>query len=114
MLLVTDLFVGLYLLDQMRNQNWRITTGGYRDDFPAYTDLTNKRADKIKDDIIEFFDGFGLKIEITACNARVIDFLDVTLDLMTGSYKPYHKPMLHYFMCMLNQTIQKASSRSFQ
>ena len=88
---VTDL-VGLYLLDQMRNQNWRITPGGYRDDFAAYTDLTNKRADKIKDDIIEFFDRFGLKIEITACNARVIDFLDVTLDLMTGSYKPYHKP----------------------
>ena len=88
---VTDL-VGLYMLQQIENKNLGIGPGGYRDDFAAYSDLTPKENNDVQRTLCELFDEHGLKISITANNARHLDFLDVTLDMMTGNYKPYHKP----------------------
>eukprot|EP00117_Sycon_ciliatum_P035757 scpid105136/ scgid0243/ len=37
------------------------------------------------------FNSLGLKITIQA-NLKSVDFLDITLDLRTGKYRPYRKP----------------------
>ena len=88
---VTDV-VGLYLLHLIEDQNWGIGPGGYRDDFAAHSDLTNQKNAELQRKLCKLFKNNGLKIEITANNAIVIDFHDVTLDMRTGNYKPYHKP----------------------
>ena len=33
----------------------------------------------------------GLEI-VAECNLRIVNYLDVTLNLNNGSFKPYHKP----------------------
>ena len=33
----------------------------------------------------------GLEL-VVSCNMKVVNYLDVTLNLNDGSYKPYHKP----------------------
>ena len=40
---------------------------------------------------MKIFKKFDLKLDITA-NLHKINFLDVTLDLVTGKYSPYNKP----------------------
>ena len=46
---------------------------------------------KTKQEVSEIFKANGLKITIEA-NKKTINFLDVTLDLASGSYKPFMKP----------------------
>ena len=45
----------------------------------------------MKKEMCQIFKDNGLNITIDA-NKKVVDFLDITLDLRTGSYKPYKKP----------------------
>ena len=45
----------------------------------------------MKDDIAKIFKKNGLSVTIHS-SLKVVDFLDVTLDLMTGLHKPYCKP----------------------
>ena len=45
----------------------------------------------MKKEICEIFRQEGLSITIQA-NIKVVDFLDVTLDLSTGVFKPFMKP----------------------
>ena len=47
--------------------------------------------EKTKQEVSEIFKANGLKITIEA-NKKTINFLDVTLDLASGSYKPFMKP----------------------
>ena len=66
--------------------------GLYRDDGLAAIKTTSGRlADKARKQLIETFSKFGLKIIATA-NLRRVNFLDITLDLTDGAYKPYRKP----------------------
>ena len=44
-----------------------------------------------KQEVSNVFKSHGLKITIEA-NKKTVNFLDVTLDLPSGSYKPYLKP----------------------
>ena len=54
--------------------------------------LTSKqKTDRIRKDIIEIFKNAGFKIEIKT-NLHIVDFLDVTFNLLDGTYKPYKKP----------------------
>ena len=45
----------------------------------------------MRKDIIEIFKNAGYKIEIKT-NLHIVDFLDVTFNLLDGTYKPYKKP----------------------
>ena len=65
--------------------------GLYRDDGLAVCNATAKKIEKIKQAVSEIFKSNGLKITIEA-NKKTINFLDVTLDLPSGSYKPFMKP----------------------
>ena len=63
----------------------------YRDDGLAVCKATPKHIEKTKQEVSEIFKSNGLKITIEA-NKKTINFLDVTLDLTSGSYKPFMKP----------------------
>ena len=81
--------VGLYLLDQTKNLG--VECGLYKDDGLAVSRLTNRQTENVKKKMCEIFKKNGLKIEIEA-NLTVVDYLDVTLNLLENTHKPYMKP----------------------
>ena len=80
--------VGLYLLSQLQNLN--INVGLYRDDGLAVTNRTPREAEMTKKKLCRLFKDNDLRFAVEA-NKKDTDFLDITLDLHTGSYKPYKK-----------------------
>ena len=81
--------VGLFLLSQL--QDLGVNIGLYRDDGLGVSGKTPRQTENIKKKICKVFSDNGLRITIDV-NMKCVDFLDVTLDLNTGIYKPYMKP----------------------
>ena len=65
--------------------------GLYRDDGLGVMNASARVIENVKKDLCAIFNQFGLKITIEA-NMKIINFLDVTLNLSTGKYQPYSKP----------------------
>ena len=86
---VTDL-VGLFLLSQLQHLKG-INLGLYRDDGLGTSTLTERQTDILKKQIKKVFESNGLKITIDV-NLVVVNFLDVTLDLRAGTFRPFMKP----------------------
>ena len=84
----TDL-VGLFLLHQLKHLP--VNLGLYRDDGLAVSALTNRLTEKLWQQIKKVYEDNGLKVTAEV-NKKVVNFLDVTLDLTTGRHKPYMKP----------------------
>ena len=82
--------VGSYLLSILKKK-FGDCIGLYRDDGLAAFKKTPQQLEKIKKQICKIFSDNGLRITVEA-NAKVINYLDVTLDLNTGQYQPYNKP----------------------
>ena len=84
--------VGLYALSELANVVPAESIGLYRDDGLGILRKTpGNKADKIRKDIIKAFMDLGLKITIQI-NLKVTDFLDVSLNLSTGTFSPFRKP----------------------
>ena len=67
-------------------------TGLYRDDGLILLEkFPGPKRERIIKNLHQLFKSHGLKITI-ASTGQVADFLDVTLDLSDGTYKPYRKP----------------------
>ena len=81
--------IGLFILSQM--QHLDINVGLYRDDGLAVCNKTPRQVEQIKKQICKIFSDNKLKITIQA-NMKSVDFLDITMDLRNGIYKPYMKP----------------------
>ena len=81
--------VGLFLLSQLTHLD--VNVGLYRDDGLATCTKSPKQVEAIKKEMCKFFKHNSLQITIEA-NRKVVDFLDITLDLRTAIYKPYKKP----------------------
>ena len=63
----------------------------YKDDGLVLLGNTSKqKTDRIRKGIIEIFKNAGFKIEIKA-NLHIANFLNVTFNLLDGTYKPYKK-----------------------
>ena len=90
----TDI-VGLYLLSQLKeiseNSDFEISNNLYRDDGLSWTNATARTTEKIKQKIANVFKRNGLNVSIVA-NSKQVDFLDVTLNMDTGVFKPFIKP----------------------
>ena len=56
-----------------------------------YGNITLKQIEKMKQDMSKIFQNFGLRITIDV-NHKIVNFLDVSLDLNSGLYKPFMKP----------------------
>ena len=82
--------VGCYFLAQLQ-QLPNIEFCLYRDDGLAVTTLTPKETERIKKQICNVFKNNNLKIILEA-KKKVINFLDVTLDMNIEKFKPYAKP----------------------
>ena len=82
--------VGLYLLSQL--QDLGLDVGLYRDDLLAASRLTRRQNEMTKQKLTRIFAANGLEIPGVEANKKSVDFLDVTLDIPTESYRPYIKP----------------------
>ena len=67
------------------------TFGLYQDDGLGVAKATAREIETRKKDVRAIFNKYGLKITIEA-NKKVVNFLDVTLNLSTEKYQPYSKP----------------------
>ena len=84
--------VGMYVLNTLANKYDKSKIGLYRDDgLAAFKNISGSKAEKIKKDITKIFKETGLRITIQA-NLKVVNFLDITLNLNNGKYYPYRKP----------------------
>ena len=93
--------VGLYILFQLSGLD--MDTGLYRDDGLAVSSSTPRQAEIIKKKICEIFRDHGLEVTIDA-NLKSVDFLDITMDLDSDTYKPFTKPnnVPQYINCQSN------------
>ena len=65
--------------------------GLYRGDGLALLkNINGHRSGKIRQEFHQLFKESGLSLE-TKCNLNIVNYLDITLDLNTGTYKPYRK-----------------------
>ena len=84
--------VGLYALSQLNAKLNTHSVGLYRDDgLGALRRASGSRADRTRKELIKVFKDIGLKITVQT-NLKIVDYLDVTLNLETGAYQPYRKP----------------------
>ena len=83
--------VGSYLLSKLSPQH-RKKLGLYRDDGLGAFDETPRKIEIIKKLICRTFADHNLKLTIEA-NKKCVHFLDVTLDMRTGTFKPYTSPV---------------------
>ena len=67
-------------------------TGLYRDDgLLILRNANDRKADNTRKEIVKMFKDIGFQIEIQT-NLKIVNFLDITLDLNTNTYRPYKKP----------------------
>ena len=84
--------VGTYLLSIIAEKYPKEDIGLYRDDgLAVFKNKSGPQLERIKKDFQRIFKEKGLDIVIE-CNRKRVDYLDVTLDLADGSFRPYHKP----------------------
>ena len=82
--------IGLFILSKLEALP-NFDTILYRDDGLAVTSSTPRQQEKLRQKIIQIFGKHDMKITIEI-NLKRVDYLDVTLDLETGLFKPYRKP----------------------
>ena len=88
---VCDL-VGTYLLSLIAEKYNKNDIGLYRDDgLASFKNTSQPKNEKIKKVFQRIFKSKGLDIVIQR-NMKVVDYLDVTLNLHDGSFKPFRKP----------------------
>ena len=88
---ITDL-VGLLILKTLDEKVPEISFALYRDDgIGVHKKLSPKKLEEIKKKLHKAFKELGLKITVET-GLHKMDFLDVTLDIMSNSYAPYRKP----------------------
>ena len=80
--------VGLYLLSKLQHLN--INLGIYRDDALGVSYMTSRQNDILGKTIARIFKQEGLSIEYKV-NKKVVEFLDVQLNLNTELFKIYKK-----------------------
>ena len=84
--------LGLYIQSRLEKILPKSNFGLYRDDGLALLRYLNgQRTDKVRENIIGVFNDIGFSLEIKT-NLKEVDFLDVSLNLPNGTYRPYKKP----------------------
>ena len=83
--------VGLFLLDELAELLGKENVGLYRDDGLAIINGSGPFIERTKKKILKVFQKHNLQVT-TECNLVRTDFLDVSFDLQSKSYKPFRKP----------------------
>ena len=82
--------VGSYLLSQLPPE-YHQKIGLYHDDGLAALDVTPRALENIKKIICRTFNENNLRLTIEV-NKKCVNYLDITLDLSSGTFRPYTKP----------------------
>ena len=84
--------VGLYILRKLSSAYPDGSIGLYRDDGLAiFKNMNARSGGKARKVLCEILGDLGLKITVKS-NLKVVNYLDVTLNLTTGKYYPFRKP----------------------
>ena len=84
--------VGIFILYQLSLKYNKNNIGLYRDDgLAVFKNISDPQGEKIKKNFPNIFRKNNLNI-IVKCNLKIVDYLDVTLNLSEGSYKAFQKP----------------------
>ena len=57
----------------------------------VFRNITGQQAEKHEKVILKIFKDKGLQT-IVKCNLKIVDYLDLTLNLNGSTYRPFHKP----------------------
>ena len=81
-----------FLLEKISKICYKSNRGLYRDDgLSIFRNQSGTQLQKIKKKLLGLFKEYDL--EITAeSNQKIVNYLDVTLNLKDGTFRPYHKP----------------------
>ena len=82
--------VGLFMLSELEKEKLAAELGKFRDDGLGASDARPRQVEKIKKKICEVYNKHGLQITVEA-NKKVVQFLDVELNLNEETFKPYIK-----------------------
>ena len=84
--------LGLYIQSNLENILPKTNFGLYRDDgLVLLRNHNGQQMDKKRKTIFKIFKNLSFSTDIQT-NFKEVDFLDVTLDLQNGTYRPYKKP----------------------
>ena len=84
--------VGLFILDKLTKCFANQNIGLYRDDgLAVFRNMGPITAEKIKKRFVQCFGDIELKITVQS-NMKVVNYLDITLNLSNGKFYPYRKP----------------------
>ena len=85
--------VGLYILHKLGQKYGKERISLYSDDgLACFENISRREAERIRKAFIKLFKNeFSLNI-VSETNVKVVSFLDLTINLRTGNYKPYNKP----------------------
>ena len=84
--------VETFLLDKISEKYDKNSIGLYRDDgLSVFKNKSGNQLERIKKNLQKTFKDFGLET-VAESNLRIVNYLDVTLNLNNGFFKPYHKP----------------------
>ena len=84
--------VGLFMLNKLVNLFQDNSVGLYRDDgLGVVRGLPGPETERLRKNVIKTFKECGLNIT-SKSKLKTVDYLDVTFDLQSNSYKPYRKP----------------------
>ena len=82
---------GLYIQSNLENILSKTNFGLYRNNgLILLRNLNDQQIDKKRKTIIKMFKDIGFSIDIQT-NLKEVDFLDITLNLQNGTYRPYKK-----------------------
>ena len=85
--------VVLYILHKLGKKYGKERISLYSDDgLACFENISHREAERIRKAFIKLFKNeFSLNI-VSETNLKVVSFLDLTINLTTGNYKPYNKP----------------------
>ena len=84
--------VGIFIIYQLSLKYNKNNIGLYRNDgLAVFKNVSGPQAEKIKKHFQNIFRKNDLNI-IVKCNLKIVDYLEVTLNLSDGLYKPFYKP----------------------
>ena len=90
-LLFANVNLSVYTYFTYWEVNLAMITWDFTDGLACFHGIDGPTSDKTRKDIVNVFKDLGLKITIKT-NLKIVNFLDVTLNLATGTYQPYNKP----------------------
>ena len=97
--------VGIFILYQLSHRYKKNNIGLYRDDnLAVFRNTSGPQAEKIKKHFQSIFRKNNLSI-IVKCNLKILDYLDVTLNLSDGSHKLFINQTARSITSIGNQII---------